>query len=113
VRMTGQHNCALAQGMLRISIQDEPNQITFRLEGSLSGIWVTELEDSWRAATHTLAGRTISVCLAEVEHVDDAGKYLLALLRYYGARLSADGIEMSELVRKVAEDWPTQRRKIP
>ena len=36
--------------MLRITVQDEPDQVTLKLEGNLDGIWVTELEDSWRTA---------------------------------------------------------------
>lgn len=92
--------------MLRISMEDEPHQVTLKLEGSLAGTWVIELEDSWRAVNPTLAGRPLCVHLTGVEHVDNAGKYLLALLRCSGAQLIADGIVMTELVRTIAEDWP-------
>jgi ABC-type transporter Mla MlaB component len=96
-----------AEAMLRISKDDDPNQVTLYLEGSLSGAWVMELEDSWRSMTATPSDRGIKVHLRGVNHVDNAGKYLLALLRYRGVQLSADGIETTELLRDLAQDWPT------
>ena len=53
--------------MLKISIQDEPNLVTMKLEGSLAGTWVIELEESWRAVKPKIAGRHLRVHLAEVE----------------------------------------------
>jgi hypothetical protein len=41
-----------------------------------------------------------------IERVDSAGRYLLALMRRYGAQLRATGAEMTELVRTLAGDWP-------
>jgi ABC-type transporter Mla MlaB component len=93
--------------MLRITRDDDPNEVTLYLEGSLSGVWVMELEDSWRSMRATLSDRGIKVHLGAVNHVDSAGKYLLALLRYRGVQLSADGIETTELLRDLAADWPT------
>jgi len=92
--------------MLRITVQDEPEQVTLKLEGNLYGIWVTELEDSWRAVNSTLAGRPLLLDLTAVDRVDSAGNYLLALLRRSGAQLIASGTAMSELVRSIARDWP-------
>ena len=99
--------------MLKISTQDEPYQVTFRLEGSLAGTWVTELEDSWRAMNPTLDGRPLCVHLTAVEHVDNAGRYLLALLQSRGVLLAADGIVMTELVRAIQEDWPPTPKQAP
>jgi ABC-type transporter Mla MlaB component len=93
--------------MLRISTHDDLNQVTLYLEGSLSGAWVVELEDSWRLMIATLSDRAIKIHLRGVDHIDNAGKYLLALLRYRGVQLSADGIETTELLRSITEDWPT------
>jgi ABC-type transporter Mla MlaB component len=92
--------------MLRITVQDEPEQVTLKLEGNLGGIWVAELEDSWRAVNSTLAGRSLFLDLTAVDRVDSAGNYLLALLRRSGAQLIASGTAMSELVRSIAKDWP-------
>jgi ABC-type transporter Mla MlaB component len=95
--------------MLRITVQDEPDQITLKLEGNLGGIWVTELEDSWRAVNSTLAGRSLRLDLTAVDRVDSAGNYLLALLRRSGAELIASGTAMSELVLSIARDWPLNK----
>jgi len=97
--------------MLKISTEDEQHQVTLKLEGSLAGIWVTELEDAWRAVSPKLTGRPLYVHLTEVEYVDNAGRYLLALLRYSDVQVTADGILMTELVRTLAEDWPIDRSK--
>ena len=53
-----------------------------------------------------LNGRSLCVDLTAVDHVDEAGKYLLALLSRDGAQVMAAGTAMTELVRTIAEDWP-------
>jgi anti-anti-sigma regulatory factor len=93
--------------VLRITVKQGPNQVRLKLEGNLTGTWVSELEDSWRTAHSSLAGRSLSVDLTAVEHVDGAGKYLLALLRERGAQLVASGTVMTELVQTIAGDWPS------
>ena len=35
--------------MLRITIHDDPDSVTFLLEGKLAGSWVQELEDCWQS----------------------------------------------------------------
>ena len=62
--------------MLRITVHETSQQITFKLEGSLTGSWVMELEDCWRAASSNPAGRLIRLDLTEVDSVDSAGTYL-------------------------------------
>ena len=99
--------------MLRISMEVGPHQVTLKLEGSLAGTWVNELEDSWRAVCPALSGRPLCVHLKGVEHVDNAGKFLLALLRHSGVQLIADGIVMTELVRTIADDWPSEPKQAP
>ena len=77
--------------MLRITVQDTPNEVSLKLEGSLVGAWVAELEATWRASNSKLAGRLIRVDLTGVDRVDPAGKYLLALLRERGTEPVASG----------------------
>jgi ABC-type transporter Mla MlaB component len=92
--------------MLRITVDHRPDQINLRLEGDLSGPWVSELEECWRAARLTLGGRALCVDLAQVQRVDEAGKYLLALLRINGAVLLGAGAEMTDLVQTITNNWP-------
>src|SRR5262249_25427366 len=92
--------------MLRITVQPQPDRIRLKLEGDLAGIWVSEVEDSWRA---TRDDRPLYLDLTGVEHIDRAGRYLLGLLHCSGAHLIASGISTTELVRKLEEDWPGPR----
>jgi ABC-type transporter Mla MlaB component len=92
--------------MLKITVHAAADNVRLELEGNLVGPWVAELEEAWRAAQPTLAGRSLSLDVTAVGHVDSAGKYLLALLRGSGAELLASGMVMTDLVRTIADDWP-------
>jgi hypothetical protein len=92
--------------MLRITVEDATEHVRLKLEGNLCGPWVTELEECWRAATPTLAGRQLKLDLTAVSRIDCAGKYLLALLRGTGAELTASGAATREVVERIALDWP-------
>ena len=58
--------------MLRITVHDTTKQVTLKLEGSLTGSWVMELEDCWRAASSNLARRVLCLDLTAVDNVDTA-----------------------------------------
>ena len=92
--------------MLRITVQPEPERIRLKLEGDLTGTWVSEVEDSWRATHSKRDGRPLYLDLTDVALIDRAGKYLLGLLRCNGAQLIASGIVMTEVVRTLEDDWP-------
>jgi len=92
--------------MLKITVEEQPEEVTLKLEGQLIGAWVRELENSWRTTNSTLGGRPLCLDLNAVNHVDGAGKYLLALIARNGAQLTASGAEMKELLRAIAEEWP-------
>ena len=95
--------------MLRITVQDGRNQIGLQLEGNLAGPWVAELEETWRAVRRELAGRLVSLDVTAVGYVDEVGKYLLALLRGSGTRVMASGTAMTDLVRRIENDWTVSR----
>ena len=92
--------------MLRITVQLEAERIRLKLEGELAGIWVGEVEESWRAACSSRDDRPLYLDLTDVVRVDRAGRYLLGLLRCSGAHLIASGIQMTELVRTIEDTWP-------
>ena len=91
--------------MLRITVHETPQQVTLKLEGSLTGSWVIELEDSWRTAHLNPAIRLLCLDLTAVDRVDNAGRYLLALFHNRGVRLIAAGLVMTELVEFIEEQW--------
>lgn len=99
--------------MLRITLLDRLEQVTLKLEGSLAGIWVKEAETVWRSAKSAAAGRPLVMDLKAVNRVDQAGFYLLALLRQRGVRLVASGTAMTEIVRTIEKEWsPNEGRSI-
>jgi hypothetical protein len=51
-----------------------------------------------------LTGRSASLDVKAVGYVDEAGKYLLALLRGSGTRVMASGTAMTDLVRRIEND---------
>ena len=91
--------------MLRITVLDELQKVTLKLEGCLVGFWVKETETAWRSA-QSGSRRVLIVDLKAVDRVDQAGIYLLALLYQQGARFVASGTAMTELVRSIAQEWP-------
>lgn len=93
--------------MLRITTQAEPARVTLRLEGELTGIWVSELSDAWRATLPALGSRALYIDLSAVGRVDKAGEYLLALVRSTGrTQLVGSGIITLELIGRISHDWP-------
>jgi len=91
--------------VLRITTREAGERYLLTVEGRLTGVWVAELEASWRAARRSPA-RAIRVDLCEVDMVDAAGRYLLALMHASGAELVARGCAMSQLIREVTGDAP-------
>lgn len=93
--------------MLRITTESEPKTLTLKLEGELTGIWVSELFDAWRAALQSLGLRMLSIDLSAVDRVDKAGEYLLALMRCTaGTQLTGSGIITAALIDCISRDWP-------
>ncbi len=83
--------------MLRITVHDG-SELRFKLEGRLTGPWVTELEQCWCASLSTAGHRQLVVDLSDLECADAAGRLLLALLHAHGARFIATTLTMRQLV---------------
>src|SRR5438477_1483186 len=77
--------------MLRITIHENLESLTFQLEGKLAGAWVREVEE---CRQRTLAGRrgmAVRFDLAGVTFIDTAGKaYLAAMHRLEAEFVAAD-----------------------
>jgi hypothetical protein len=87
--------------MMRITVEDAPRALTFRLEGRLAGPWVRELEECWRDA---LAGRrepVLRVDLRDVTSIDAAGRACLAALHRQGAELLTADCLMKAVVAEI------------
>lgn len=84
--------------MLRITVQDEGATWRMKLEGKLSGAWVTETESAWSVAP-TYKSRVVD--LRGVTSMDDAGKRLLCTMNRGGATFETAGVEMNCLASDI------------
>ena len=96
--------------MLKITLHEQPGTLVFQLEGKLAEAWVPELERYWRDTSSKFAGQTFRIDLEGVHYLDDAGKYLLILLRYWGVELSGRGLQISELLQSIYAEWPVNEK---
>ena len=90
--------------MLRITTQDSPRTLVFRLEGRLEGPWVAELERCWRGMEADVGRPTLRVDLTDVTFVDAAGKAQLEAMHRQGARFVADDCLTKAIVAEIAGD---------
>ena len=75
--------------MLRITVHDNPESLTFQIEGRLAGLWMREVEE---CRQRTLAGRQWPVVrfdLTGVTFIDAGGKGYLAAMHRLGAEFVA------------------------
>ncbi len=71
--------------MLRITVLDNPEALTFQVEGKLVGQWARELEQSWNEAASIKGHRALIIDLTETFFIDDEGRRVLAKLFGEGA----------------------------
>ena len=75
--------------MLRITVHDKPQALTFQLEGRLAGPWLRELEECWQSTLGQQRQSILRVDLTGVTFIDDAGKTCLAAMYRQGAEFVA------------------------
>lgn len=94
--------------MLRITVEPAAEEVRLKLEGDLTGAWVRDLEESWRSARKVGRVPRLGLDLTGVTKIDDAGRYLLALIHETGAPIVASGCAMKALLESIARDWPAR-----
>lgn len=90
--------------MLRITADDKPRVLRFRLEGRLEGAWVAELEKCWRGMVASAGTPAIRVDLSGVTFVDAAGKAQLTAMHRQGAEFITDDCQTRAIVSEIVED---------
>jgi len=90
--------------MLRITADDKPRVLSFRLEGRLEGALVAELEKCWRGMVARAGTPAIRVDLTGVTFVDAAGKAQLTIMHREGAEFIADDCQTRAIVSEIVED---------
>ena len=87
--------------MVRITAEEHHDYVLLRVEGSLRGPWVDELERVWRC--NWQCGKRISVNLTNVLYIDDAGQALLTHMLNNGTELLATGLYMTAILQEIME----------
>ena len=87
--------------MLRITVQDDPESVTFKLEGGLAGNWVQELERCWQSTLSANPGQAVRFDVGEVTFIDATGKAFLAARHEQGAKFVASGCVMRAIVAEI------------
>ena len=86
--------------MLRITIMEEHDVATIRLEGKLVGPWVEELERCWNTAMTGWRNSQLLVDLNMVTFVDASGRALLTK-HNAGAKLIGRGILTTYILEQI------------
>src|SRR5580704_19610965 len=71
--------------MLRITMQDSPESVTFLVEGKLVGEWAKELEQCYKQTSSVRGRRALIIDLSETLFIDQEGRRVLATLFQEGA----------------------------
>jgi outer membrane protein TolC len=87
--------------MLKITVHDGPEALTFVVEGKLVGAWARELEQSWQIAASIRGGKMLSVDLSEVLFIDEEGKRVLCKLFKEGASFRSAGPMTDSIVAEI------------
>ena len=95
--------------MLRITVHDNPQALTFQLEGRLAGVWVKEVELCWQSTLAQQRKPILRVDLTGVTFIDDAGKACLADMHRQGAELVAADCLTKDIVAEIRQARPEPR----
>ncbi len=95
--------------MLRVTIHDNRESLTFQLEGRLAGAWVKEVEQCWQSILARQHKPILRVDLTGVTFIDDAGKICLATMHRQGAELVAADCLTKEIVAEICQGQGEQR----
>jgi|SRR5581483_4343002 len=87
--------------MLRITVHEKPEALTFQLEGRLAGPWVRVLQDCWQSALYRERRPILRVDLTGVTSVDAAGCACLAAMHGQGAEFLAVDCLMKGVVAEI------------
>ena len=98
--------------MLRITVHDKPEALTFQLEGTLAGPWVRVLRECWQGALARQGRPALRVDLTGVTSIDAAGRAGLAALHRRGAEFIAADCLTKAVVAEITQA-PHPERECP
>ncbi len=85
--------------MVRITTKEQEDCIVWRVEGSMRGPWVAELEKLWQSARDS--GKRLSLRLEDVPYIDDAARELMARMYQDRVAISASGLYVTAIVQEI------------
>jgi anti-anti-sigma regulatory factor len=94
--------------VLRITINDEPKEQRWILQGRLSGPWVAQLKSNWEKSHCQNGNRKCVVDVSNVTFVDLDGEQVLARMMKDGAEFLATGVytkHVLEILEKRRQRW--------
>jgi anti-anti-sigma regulatory factor len=90
--------------MLRITTEESNETTKLKLEGKFAGVWVDEVEQTWRAVAQSNPHEPVLVDLCGVTFIDAKGKQLLRRMHRQGAKFRCCGPDISATVSEVESD---------
>jgi anti-anti-sigma regulatory factor len=99
--------------MLRITVHDKPQIVTFQIEGRLAGPWLREFEECWQNTLAQQPKPVLRVDLTGVTFVDDAGSACLAAMYCQGAELVAADCLTRDIVAEITQGRPEKADPSP
>lgn len=99
--------------MLRITVHETPDGLTFQLEGKLAAPWLRELEECWRRTVADMRNPGLRVDLTGVTFFDEAGKACLADMYRSGAEFVATDCLTKDVVREIRRRRSRQQNSLP
>ena len=97
--------------MLRITVLDSSEALTFRVEGRLVGDWAKELDHSWNSATPLRGKRAPIIDLTGILFVDEEGKRVLTKLFREGAFFRTAGPMIESIISEITSQIRGKSRR--
>jgi anti-anti-sigma regulatory factor len=89
--------------MMKILTKEVGGRIILEVEGRLSGVFVPELENCWKALCATQSDRTILLDLKNVTCIDRTGRNLLQSMHSRGVGFLRAGLAVQDILEEIAE----------
>jgi len=84
--------------LFKVTVIEQDDHATFKVEGRLVKPWVSELKRSWAQFIREHPGKPVMVDLGEVTFIDNEGKCLLSSMFRKGADLCGGGFLTRSIV---------------
>lgn len=97
--------------MIRINRIRDHSILRLIVEGTLSGVWVDELEKCWIEVSADAPSKQVTLDLSGVGYIDDKGRRLLERVFSEGGELRATGVMTKGIIEEIANDAEPSTRK--